>query len=177
MHHHHFVLDGAPLDAPALRAAARGVAAVAVDASAVLGGSWLGDALLIGPAIGRLCHAAGDPLDDAPPPPAALDALRALAATALTIGAACGAPAGAAELERERARRLTSAVTAAGRESLDASPGDADWPEWLLYLLSGAAAVIACCASCVEADDHLAQAAGDLVAAALQALVLFGPSP
>jgi hypothetical protein len=181
--------DAVPLDLVALHAAALSVAGVPVDLRPALAGSSLDDALLLGPSIGRLCVAAGDPLAHDPPPAAALDAIRALAALALTIGATCGAPACAAELDFERAWRLTRATVHASGEILCARPGESDWPEWLVHLLAGAAAVIESCAACLQQpeppfaslhtehfrtmDEQLDHAACQLVTAALQALVLF----
>jgi len=181
--------DGEPLDRAALRAAAVRVVAVPVDLGPAPTGSSLDDALLLGPTIGRLCVAAGDPLAGDRPPRAALDAVAALAAVALTIAAAGSGAACAAELDYERAWRLTQAVAHAGRETLWARPGDADWPEWLMDVLACAAAVVECCAACLHrppaplaslhaehfctADEELDHTAGRLVATALQALVLF----
>jgi hypothetical protein len=184
--------DGEALDVAALRAAAGRVAAV-VTSGPACAGSALDDALLLGPALGRLCVAAGDPLAGDGPPAAALEAVAALAAVALTVAAGCGEPAGAAELDFERAWRLTQATAHASRETLWARPGDADWPEWLMAVLAEAASVIESAAACLHrppapfvslhtehfgtVDEQLDHAACALVSTALQVLVLFpGPS-
>ena len=151
----------------------------------------LDDALLLGPALGRLCAAAGDPLIDDFPPAAASDSIRSLAAVGLTIGAAGSGSMCDAELEFERAWRLAQATALAGREPLWTRPGDAEWPEWLMFLLSCGAGVIESCAACMHrppegfsslhsehcatVDEQLDHAAGLLVMVALQALVLFEP--
>jgi hypothetical protein len=182
--------DGEALDVGALRAAARRVAALPVDVGSGAASSSLDDALLLGPAIGRLCAAAGDPLAHDLPPAAALDAVVALAAVALTIAAASAGSAVAAELDFERAWRLTQATAHASRETLWARPGDADWPEWLMHLLSRAASVVESCAECLHqpvpafvsihtehvgtVEEQLDREACGLVSTALQALVLFG---
>jgi hypothetical protein len=182
--------DGEALDVGALRAAARMVVALPVDIGPGAASSSLDDALLLGPAIGRLCAAAGDPLAEDPPPAAALDAIGALAAVALTIAAASAGSAAPAELDFERAWRLTLATAHASRETLWARPGDADWPEWLMHLLSQAASVVESCAECLHqpeaafvsihaehfgtAEEQLDREACSLVSTALQAIVLFG---
>jgi hypothetical protein len=150
----------------------------------------LDDALLLGPALGRLCAAAGDPIADDPPPRAALREVAELAARGLTVAAAGAGPSCPAELAYERSWRLAAAVARGRREPLWSRPGDADWPEWLMELLSRAATVIETCAACLHqpppphasvhaehfctVDEHRDQAASDLLTAALQALVLFG---
>jgi hypothetical protein len=118
-----------------------------------------------------------------------MDAAAALAATALTIASGCAGAACVAELEHERAWRLTQAVAHAGCETLWAAPGDADWPEWLMYLLAGAADVVEDCAACLHQPaapyasihaehqgtdaERLEETAGWLVVTCLQTLVLF----
>lgn len=179
----------APLNAGALRRAALGVAAVPVTLGPGLAGTSLDDALLVGPAIGRLCDAAGDPLAADPPPPAAVDAVRALAAVALTVGANASAPASDGELAFERSWRLAQATAFAAQAAWWARPDDEDWPEWLMFLLSCAAGVVESCAACLHrpppdvksliaehhptADEQLEHAAGLLAIVALQALALF----
>ena len=181
---------GEALDVSALRTAARRVAARPVDVGPGAASSALFDALLLGPAIGRLCAAAGDPLADDLPPAAALDAIAALAAVALTVAAASAGSAAPAELAFERAWRLTQAMAHASRETLWARPGDADWPEWLMHLLAQSAAVVERCAECLHqpapafvsihtehlgtVEEDLDRSACGLVSIALQALVLFG---
>jgi hypothetical protein len=187
--------DGTPLDPAALRAAARRVAARPTDLGPGLAGTSLHDALLLGGAVGALCAAAGDPHAADTPGAQALDATAALAAIALTIAANGSGAACAAELEHERAWRLTRAVAHAGRETRWVAPGDADWPEWLMYLLAGAADVVEDCAACLHQpaapslsihaehqgtdEERLEETAGWLVATCLQTLVLFdaGPGP
>jgi hypothetical protein len=181
--------QAAPLDPSGLRAAARRVSALPAIVGPGLLATSLDDALLIGPALGRLCAAAGDPLADEPPPAAALDEVAGLAAIGLTIGAASAGSMCPAELAFERAWRLAVATAVAGREELWARPGDADWAEWLMDLLAGAAAVIESSAACLHqpappfvslhtehfstVEEQLDHAAGDLVTTALQTLALF----
>jgi hypothetical protein len=182
--------DAAPLAAGALRAAARRVAALPVAIGPGLLATALDDALLLGPALGRLCTAAGDPIAEDPPPRVALREVAELAARGLTVAAAGAGPSCPAELAYERSWRLAAATARAAHEPLWSRPGDADWPEWLMELLSRGAAVIETCAACLHqpppphpsvhaehfctVDEQRDQAAGDLVTAALQALVLFG---
>jgi hypothetical protein len=204
--------DCLPLARAALDAAARRVAALPVDLGPGLTGSSLDDALLVGAAVGRVCdrattaaqhdddvggappHVLGaDPRAAGTPAPTVLDAIATLAAAALTASAGCAGPACPAELAHERAWRLTEAAAYAALERLWTRPGDADWPEWLMYLLAGAAAVVEDCAVCLHQpvppapsvhaeqfgtdEERLQQTAGRLVATCLQALVLFaGPS-
>jgi hypothetical protein len=183
--------DGAPLDPAALRAAARRVLAAPVDARPGPTCSAADDAVLIGAAAGRFCATVAQD----GPGPGGRAALAALAAAALTLPTAI--PACAAERSFERDWRLTQAVARAGRETLWSRPGEADWPEWLMDLLTGAAAVIDGCSACLHQPpppfvsvhtehvdteaEQLERAAGRLVTTALQALVLFdargSPSP
>jgi hypothetical protein len=202
--------DCAPLDPDALGVAGRRVAAHPVRLGPGPAGSALDDALLVGAAVGRLCAVAtadprpgdpaahalsADPRASARPSPAVLTALVDVAAAALTAGAACADPACAAELAYERARHLTEAYAIAAVERLWSRPGDADWPEWLMYTLLGAVAVVEDCATTLHQPPppllavHLEHAATQrerlchgttrLVATCLQALVLFaaGASP
>ena len=154
-------------------------------------GTTLDDALLICPALERLCAAAGDPLASDAPPPEVVPAIRALAAIGLTVGANASGPACHAELAFERTWRLTQATAFAAQDSwcLD-EPDGADWPDWLMFLLSCAATVVESCAACLHPsppdikslhaehhatpDEQLDHAAGLLVIVALQALALFG---
>ncbi|MCW2994187.1 MAG: hypothetical protein JWQ18_1682, partial [Conexibacter sp.] len=108
------------------------------------------------------------------------------ASVALTVG---DGSADAAEHRFERAWRLTRATAHAGREVLWARPGEADWAEWLMDLLTRAADVTHGAAACLHAppapfvsvhtehydteEEQLERAAGRLTATALQALVLF----
>jgi hypothetical protein len=200
-------LDGdcAPLERAALHAAARRVAARPADLGPGLAGTSLDDALLVGAAVGHVCveattapevpaHAlAADPHAGDVAEPAVLDAIATLAATTLTASAAATGPACSAELEHERAWRLTVATALATSEVLWSRPGDADWPEWLMYVLAGAAGLVEDCAAClhqppppyvsVHAEHHatdeerLQHAATRLVATCLQTLVLFDRGP
>ncbi|HEY6759585.1 MAG TPA: hypothetical protein VI318_08850 [Baekduia sp.] len=174
-----------------LRRAALAVAAEPVTLGPGMAGTTLDDALLICPALERLCAAAGDPLASDAPPPEVVPAIRALAAIGLTVGANASGPACDAELAFERTWRLTQATAFAAQDSwfLD-EPGDADWPDWLMFLLSCAATVVESCAACLHPsppdikslhaehhatpDEQLDHAAGLLVIVALQALALFG---
>jgi hypothetical protein len=181
--------DGAPLAPETLRAAALRVAAVPVELGVGIGLA-LDDALLLGPALGRLCVVAGDAVDGHDPSGVVLDAIARLASVAVTIGAGRADPGCAAELEYERAWRLTTAVALAGREVFSARPGDADWPEWLMSMISGTASLIESCAATLgrpgppdptvhgehldTADEHLVQEAARLAATCLQTLALFG---
>jgi hypothetical protein len=182
--------DAVPVPAGALRAAARRVAALPVAVGPGLLATALDDALLLCPALGRLCTAAGDLIADDPPPRAALCEVAELAARGLTVAAAGAGPSCPAELAFERSWRLAGAAARVGREPLWSRPGDADWPEWLMDLLERAAAVIETCAAGLHhppppqasvyaehfctVDEYRDQAATDLVTAALQTLVLFG---
>jgi hypothetical protein len=203
---HGLVLGGdcAPLDPDALRVAAGRVAARPVRFGPGPAGSALEDALLVGAAVGRLSVAAtadpppdeavthalsADPRAAARPDPAVLDALAELAAAALTAGAAYADPACAAELAYERARHLTEAYAIAAAERLWSRPGDADWPEWLMYTLLGAVAVVEDCATTLHQPppplltahlehaatqrERLCHATTRLASTCLQALVLF----
>jgi hypothetical protein len=150
-------------------------------------GTTLDDALLVAPALGRLAAVAGDPLDLDRPPPPVLAALRALGAIGLTVGATCGGPACDAELEFERAWRLAQAHACASDDPFIAL-GDADWPDWLMFVLSCAAGVIESCAASLHrappgtspihrehfatADEHLDHAATLLTITSIQALAL-----
>jgi hypothetical protein len=150
----------------------------------------LDDALLLGPAVGRLCAAAEDPFAEDAPPSHVLGTVAELAARALTVAAAGAGSVCAAELAFERAWRLAAAAARAAREPLWSRPGDADWPEWLMELLARAAAVIETSAACLfqpapphasvhaehfcTAEEQRELAADDVVVGALQALVLFG---
>jgi hypothetical protein len=141
------------------------------------------DAVRVGSAVGRLCATVAQ---DGPGPGG--DAtIAALAASALTLGTA--GPACEAERRFERDWRLTQAIARAGCERLWARPGEAEWPEWLMDLLTGAARVIDGCSACLHQPpapfvsvhteyvdteaEQLEHAAGRLVSTALQTLVLF----
>jgi hypothetical protein len=153
-------------------------------------GTTLDDALLVAPALGRLAAVSGDPLEADRPPPEALGALRALGAIGLTVGASCEGPACDAELEFERAWRLAQAHACAGDDPF-ADQGEADWPEWLMFVLSCGAGVIEACAASLHrappgtipvhrehyatADEQLDHAATLLVITTIQALALFAP--
>jgi hypothetical protein len=199
-----FDADGAPLDGDALCAAAREVAAVPVDLGPGLAGSALDDALLIGAAIGQVCATAtgphpdqdvhplsADPRATAVPATSVLEALAGLAAAGVTAAAANAYPSSAAELAYERAVRLTRATAVARIEHLWTRPGDADWPEWLMYVLAAAGMVIEECSLNLSRPveelselvvvsermpsdaERLEDAAARLVMFCLQALVLF----
>lgn len=191
--------DCAPLPPPLLHAAAMRVA----DQSLQLGpnptSTTLDDALLVGAAIGHVCTAAlAAPLEDVAAgegglPLAVRDALAALAATAITAAAATTDPASSGELDFERAHQLTEAHAVAGAERLWSRPGNADWPEWLMYILLGAASVVEDCAVALHQppppvfslhaehgatrEERLGHATTRLVATCLQALALFDPAP
>jgi hypothetical protein len=176
--------DGALLDPAALRAAARQVMVAPVSLGPGPACSAVDDALLLGRAGGRLCSAVAGDVPDV----GGRFAIAALAAAALSVGVPC-----TAEREFERAWRLTQATARAGREELWARPGEADWPEWLMDLLTGVARVVEACSACLHQppapvaslhtehfgteEEELEQAAGWLVATALQTLVLFGARP
>jgi hypothetical protein len=175
--------DGAPLDPAALRAAARCVMVAPVDLGPRPTCSATDDAVRIGSAVGRLCATVAE----SGPGPGGDAAIAALAATALTLGTAGSA----CEAERrfERDWRLTQAIARAGREALWARPGEAEWSEWLMDLLIGAAQVTEGCSACLHQPpasfvslhteyvdteaEQLEHAAGRLVTTALQTLVLF----
>jgi hypothetical protein len=183
--------DCVPLPRAALDAAARRVAVLPVDVGPGLAASALDDALLVGAAAGRVCdQATATPLYDlAPAAASALGAIAALAAAALTTSAACAGAAGLAELQHERAWCLTEATAYAALERLWTRPGDADWPEWIMYVLAGAAAIVEDCAACLHHpappyvsihterqptdEERLRESASRLVTTCLQALVLF----
>jgi hypothetical protein len=174
--------DGAPLDATALRAAAAHVLVSPVDGRPGPTGSPADDAVLVGAALGRMCAT----VDEDGPALAGQTTVAALAATALTLGTAGAC---AAQQGFERDWRLTQAAACARSEQLWARPGEADWPEWLMELLAGAARVIEGCAACLHQPppsfvsvhtehvdtevEQLDRAARRLVCTALQALVLF----
>jgi hypothetical protein len=179
--------DSAPLEPAALRAAARSVMAAAVDRGPDPTCSAVDDAVRVGRAVGRLCATVAE----GGPGVGGHARIAALAATALsvgTVGSAC-----AAERRFERDWRLTQAIARAGREELWARPGEAEWSEWLMDLLIGAARVIEGCSACLHRPpppfvslhteyvdteaEELEHAAGRLVTTALQALVLFGGDP
>jgi hypothetical protein len=175
--------DGAPLDPRALRAAAGYVLAAPADLGPGPTCSAADDAVRVGTAVGRLCASvAEDGLalgGDA--------ATAMLAATALTLGTAGSAC--AAERSYERHWRLTQAIAHARDERLWARPGEAEWPEWLMDLLAGAARVIEACSACLHQPpppfvsvhtehvdteaEQLERASRRLVTTALQTLVLF----
>ena len=179
--------DGAPLDPVALRAAARSVLAAAVEFGAGPSGSAADDAVRVGRAVGRLCATVGQD----GPGLRGRATLAGLAATALSLGAAGWAC--EAEWRFERDWRLTQAIARAGREELWARPGEAEWSEWLMDLLTGVARVIDGCSACLHQPpppfvsvhtehvdtevEELERAAGRLVSTALQALVLFTEPP
>ncbi|MES1194186.1 MAG: hypothetical protein ABUM26_07660, partial [Solirubrobacterales bacterium] len=141
------------------------------------------DAVRVGRAVGRLSAAVAE---DGPGVGGDV-AIAALAATALSLGVTGSA----CEAERsfERDWHLTRAITRAGHERLWARPGEADWPEWLMDLLTGAARVIDGCSACLHQPpapcisvhteyvdteaEQLERAVGRLVTTALQTLVLF----
>ena len=179
--------DGAPLDRAALRAAA---GCVMVAPAGLVPGptcSATDDAVRVGSAVGRLCstvaHDGPGLGGDA--------AIAALAATALTLGVAGSAC--EAEQRFERDWRLTQAIAWASREQLWARPGEADWPEWLMDLLTGTAQVIDGCSACLHQPpppfvsvhtehfdteaEQLDHAVRQLVTTALQTLVLFCGKP
>jgi hypothetical protein len=179
--------DGAPLDPAALRAAARYVMVAPADRGPGPTCSATDDAVRVGRAVGRLSTAVAQD-----GPGLGGDAtIAVLAATALTLGATSSAC--AAERSFERDWRLTQAVTRAGRERLWARPGEAEWPEWLMDLLTGAARVIDGCSACLHQPpapfvsvhtehvdteaEQLEHAVGRLVTTALQTLVLFCGKP
>jgi hypothetical protein len=175
--------EGAPLDPAALRAAARSVMAAPADRGPGPTCSATDDAVRIGKAVGRLSAAVAE---DGPGVGGDV-AIAVLAATALTLGAAGSACEGERSFERDW--RLTQAITRAGRERLWARPGEADWPEWLMDLLTGAARVVEGCSACLHQPpapfvsvhteyvdteaEQLERAVGRLVTTALQTLVLF----
>ena len=179
--------DGAPLDAAALRAAARDVMGAPVDLGPGPTCSAIDDAVRVGRAVGRLCAAVGQ---DGPGlgGDAAMATLAATAVTVGIVGSACEA-----ERRFERDWRLTQAIARAGHEELWARPGEADWPEWLMDLLTGAAQVVDACSACLHQPpspfvslhtehvdteaEQLEHAAGQLVTTALQMLVLFCGKP
>jgi hypothetical protein len=176
--------DGAPLDRAALRAAARYVLAVAADLGPGPTGSAADDAVRVGKALGHLCATVAQ---DGPGPSGhmAIAVLAAAALTLDTIGSACEA-----ERSFERDWRLTQAIARAGGEPLCARPGEAEWSEWLMDLLTGAACVIESCSACLHQPsppftsvyaehvdteaEQLERAARWLVTTALRSLVLFG---
>jgi hypothetical protein len=179
--------DGAPLDPAALRAAARYVMAATAELGPGPTCSAVDDAVRVGKAVGRLCAtvAQGGPAEDGHA------TIAMLAATALTLGSAGSA----CEAERsfERDWRLTQAIARAGCEQLWARAGEAEWSEWLMDLLTGAAREIDGCSACLHQPpepfisvhtehvdteaEQLEHAAGRLVSTALQTLVLFRERP
>lgn len=187
--------DGcAPLRPADLRDAAERVLAQPVRLPPGPAGTAMDDALLVGAAVGAVCEAAltAPPDDDGPlPPVAVLDALAVLAAAALTAGAAATDPAADAELAHERAHHLTEAHAIAAAERLWSRRGEADWPEWLMYILLGTATVVEDCAVAVHGPpppapalavhaehgttqrERLSHGTTRLAATCLQALALF----
>ncbi|HEX5926697.1 MAG TPA: hypothetical protein VFY45_22915 [Baekduia sp.] len=179
--------DGAPLDPGALRAAARYVLVASADLGPGPTCSAIDDAVRVGSAVGRLCATVAQ---DGPGlgGDAVIAGLAATASTLGTAGSACEA-----ERRFERDWRLTQAIARAGRERLWARPGEAEWPEWLMDLLTGAAGVIEGCSACLHQPpapfvslhtehfetevEQLEHAAGRLVTTALQTLVLFCEKP
>lgn len=180
--------DGEPLDGALLRAAAERVAAEPVDCGPGCLATGLDSALLAGREMGRLAAAAEADLYGDAPPEEAVAAVARLGATALTICATTRSVS-SAELEFERAWRLTKALVSASRDELCDRPGMASWPEWLRVVLGAASDVVdaACHCDALEpnelgmvAYEHLSSpserlesAAGGLVASCLQALALF----
>jgi hypothetical protein len=179
--------DGVPLDPVALRAAARSVMAAVVELDTGPSGSAADDAVRVGRAVGRLCATVAQD----GPGLRGRATIATLAATALTLGAAgCAC---AAERSFERGWRLTQAIARAEREELWARPGEAEWSEWLMDLLTGVARVIDGCSACLHQPpppfvslhtehvdteaEELERTAGRLVTTALQVLVLFGGPP
>lgn len=175
--------DGAPLDPAALRAAAGYVLAMPEVLGPGLTCSATDDAVRVGRAVGRLCVTVAED-----GPELGGDAtIAALAATALTLGTAGSACEAGRSFERDW--RLTQAIALARREQLWARPGQAEWAEWLMDLLTGAARVIEGCSACLHQPpspfvslhaehfdteaEQLARAARRLVTTALQMLVLF----
>jgi hypothetical protein len=175
--------NGAPLDPAALRAAARYVMVAPPDHGPGPTCSATDDAVRVGKAVGRLCATVAQD-----GPGLGGDAtIAVLAATVLTLGTAGSAC--EAEQRFERDWRLTQAIARAGCEQLWARPGEAEWPEWLMDLLTGAARVIDGCSACLHEPpapfisvhtehvdteaEQLERAAGRLVTTALQTLVLF----
>jgi hypothetical protein len=183
----------APLRASDLHAAAQRVLAQPTRLPPGPAGTSMDDALLVGAAVGAVCEAAlaAPPDDDGDPPPpiAILDALAGLGAAALTAGAAATNPAADAELAYERAHHLTEAHAIAAAERLWSRRGEADWPEWLMYILLGTATVVEDCTVAVHEpaphalaihaehgatlSERLSHATTRLAATCLQALALF----
>jgi hypothetical protein len=177
--------EGAPLDPEALRRAARHVMVAPPGRWPGPTCSALDDAMELGVAVGRMCSAVGSE----GPCLAGLHTVAALGATALSIGAPPADGDCTAEREFERSWRLTQATARAGREELWARPGEANWPEWLMELLTGVARVTECCAAALHQppgtlvslhtehfgteEEQLEQTVGWLVATVLQTLVLF----
>ncbi len=175
--------DGAPLAPAVLRAAAGYVLVMPDGLESGPSCSPVDDAVRVGKAVGRLCSTV---IEDGPDVGGDA-AIAALAATVLTLGSAGSAC--LAERAFEREWRLTQAMARAGREHLWARPGEADWPEWLMDLLTGAAQVMEGCSACLHQPpppfvslhtehfdteaEQLERAARRLVTTALQALVLF----
>lgn len=183
--------EGVPLSPGALAVAAGRVAREPVRLPAAPALSAVDDALLVGAALGRVCVAAGeDPVGDEHPPAVVLAALSDLAAVALTAGAVVHDPASDGELAFERARVLAEAHAVATAERLWSRPGDADWSEWLMYVLTGAVTVVEDCAVALHQPpvpllalhaehgatlvERLGHATTRLVATCLQVLVLSG---
>jgi hypothetical protein len=179
--------DGAPLDPAALRKAARLVMVAPVDLRPGPTCSAADDAVQVGMAVGRLCAT----VDEDGPGMGGRVTIAALAATALMLGTIGSAS--DAERSFERDWRLTQAIARAGGEQLWSRPGEADWPEWLMDLLTRAACVIDACGACLHQPpppfislhtehvdteaEQLERATGRLVTTVLQVLVLFGDKP
>jgi predicted DNA-binding protein len=179
--------DGQPLEKDLLRAAAEAVDAERLRADVATITTALDAALAIGGAIGRLCARVNssrvhEPTRDQ------LDAVTELAVIALSV---CSAARTVKEAEREfeDALRLTQSTVHAGLSELAERPGDADWREWLLILLSDASHVIDTSSHCdleVESDatalgaehcgtprEHLEVEASSLLTTILEVLALF----
>lgn len=126
--------DGEPLDAEALRAAARAVAGHP-DFGRWHATTFLGRALLLGEALGALCCMSRD----AVPSPATLDAVIWLATRAACAGVRSERELGEPEMAFECAWRLTRSAALAAEEDLWEEP----WSMWVALLVGMASDAVA----------------------------------
>jgi hypothetical protein len=180
--------DGEPLDDGLLRAAAELVSQHRLRYEARTHEGGLATALTLGKALGRLCCRVEATLDAAPPGDA-LDAVIELAVLALWTSTprSVSSP---AERDFHHALRITQSMVHAGRSEFRDEPGDADWNDWLRWLIGSTCdAIDAATHIWLEPEneveqlgaehfgtpvEHLEYAARSLLTTCIEALALFG---